>query len=64
MTTSECPPKYFVQLLYTISAPKRSGDCKNGVAKVLSTTVIKLFFFPIAIATYKSISFMVGFVGV
>src|SRR5215207_7903030 len=36
-TTSECPPRYFVVLWTTRSAPSASGCCRYGEAKVLST---------------------------
>ena len=35
---SECPPRYFVTLWTTASAPSSSGRCSAGVANVLSTT--------------------------
>jgi hypothetical protein len=37
-TTSECPPRYFVVECTTTSAPRVSGCCRYGEAKVLSTT--------------------------
>src|SRR5438876_780166 len=37
-TTSEWPPRYFVLECTTTSAPRPSGCCRYGVAKVLSTT--------------------------
>ena len=36
--TSEWPPMYFVVECTTTSAPRAIGDCRYGVAKVLSTT--------------------------
>ena len=37
-TTSECPPMYLVVECTTTSAPRASGCCRYGEAKVLSTT--------------------------
>lgn len=64
--TSECPPKYFVPELSVISTPKSEGVYKNGVANVLSTTIIA-FSFWLRVAYTNSlifVSFIVGFVGV
>jgi hypothetical protein len=35
---SECPPKYFVALCITQSAPHLKGYCSGGGPKVASTT--------------------------
>ena len=39
ISRSACPPRYFVTLCTTTSAPSSSGRCSSGVAKVLSTAV-------------------------
>jgi len=64
MTTSECPPIYFVQLLSETSKPNSNGDCKYGLQKVLSPRVRIFFYLAILATPYKSISLRVGLVGV
>ena len=55
---------YFVKECITISAPKSKGRCKKGVANVLSTTNVSLFFFEIILNALISIILSIGFVGV
>lgn len=64
ITKSECPPKYFVALWYTISAPSNNGDWITGLQNVLSTTDNMLCFLAIERRFYKSKTFIVGLVGV
>ena len=64
MTTSECPPRYFVTECITTSAPKSNGFCKYGVAKVLSTHNIAPADFEIFAIASMSTIFIIGFVGV
>jgi len=63
-TTSECPPRYFVVEWSTMSAPRSSGFCRNGVAKVLSTTSSAPAAFAAAATPAMSTRFRSGFVGV
>jgi hypothetical protein len=64
ITISECPPIYFVTELTLISIPNNKGDCRNGLLKVLSHTVIILCSFAILEIASKSIILRVGFIGV
>src|SRR5205807_1651360 len=62
-TTSLCPPRYFVELCTTMSAPSDSGFCRHGVAKVLSTTVIAPRAWAMSVTALMSTSRSSGFVG-
>ncbi len=59
-----CPPRYFVELCVTISAPSVSGFWKYGVRNVLSTTVSAFTLFAISDTAWMSATFIIGFVGV
>ena len=62
-TKSLWPPKYFVALCTTISAPNSSGRCRYGVMNVLSTIVKMLCFFAIAATPARSVTVKSGFAG-
>ena len=47
-----------------ISAPNKTGFCKTGLAKILSTTVLILYFFAILQTALISINSKSGFEGV
>jgi hypothetical protein len=63
-TTSEWPPRYFVVEWRTMSAPRSSGVCRNGVANVLSTTSNAPAAFAAAATAAMSTRLRSGFVGV
>ena len=63
-TTSPWPFKYLVALCTIIPIPYCLGDWSNGVKKVLSTTLIKLCCLATAPINAKSITAIVGLIGV
>ena len=62
-TTSLWPPRYFVVLWTTRSAPSASGDWRYGVANVLSTARIAPTSWAASAAARMSTMFSSGFVG-
>jgi hypothetical protein len=62
--TSLCPPKYLVELWTTMSAPRSSGRCSTGVAKVLSQPTTALRARASFTTAAMSVSLSVGFDGV
>eukprot|EP01139_Manchomonas_bermudensis_P005123 Amastigsp_a174668_399.p4 type:complete len:114 gc:universal Amastigsp_a174668_399:810-469(-) len=63
-TTSECPPRYFVDEWRTRSAPRAMGFWSAGVAKVLSTRTTHPWSWPRAASPRMSVTSRRGFVGV
>ena len=61
--TSECPPRYLVVECTTTCAPSAIGFCRNGVAKVLSTTSQAPRRRAISAHAAMSIRRSIGFVG-
>jgi hypothetical protein len=61
---SEWPPMYFVVEWRTTSAPRSSGRCRYGEAKVLSTTTIAPTRCAASAAALMSTMFSIGLVGV
>src|SRR5436853_183747 len=62
--TSLWPPKYFVEECITMSAPRSSGFCKYGDAKVLSTQTVILCCLASFVTAAISTMFIKGLVGV
>ena len=58
------PPRYFVPLCTTISAPRSNGFWKYGDKNVLSTIRRMLCFFVISANALISVTFIIGLVGV
>ena len=63
-TTSECPPMYLVVECTTTSAPRASGFCRYGEAKVLSTTRRAPASCASVARAAMSVIFIIGFDGV